>query len=119
MSVGGTTFTYNGTVQFYTVTVTGTYDITAFGAQRACRGWHSRIAERHQRAGRVIKSPYNCGRLTMEPTEDDREKRAQNCLAKAGYCKWVASITADKQYKDYCARLSDEWKMEAEEIRRR
>ena len=46
--------------------------------------------------------------------EQEAEKRAQNCLAKAAYCKWVASITADKQVKDYYARLSDEWKKEAE-----
>jgi hypothetical protein len=42
------------------------------------------------------------------------EKRAQNCLAKAGYCKWVASITPDKQLRDRYLQLSTEWQKEAE-----
>lgn len=58
-----------------------------------------------------------CGLATTQE-QDEREKRVQNCLAKSAYCKWVASITVDKQYKDLCVWLSDEWKKEAEEIRR-
>jgi hypothetical protein len=54
----------------------------------------------------------------MTQEQDEREKRVQNCLAKSAYCKWVASITSGKQDKDFYARLSDEWKREAEEIRR-
>jgi hypothetical protein len=46
--------------------------------------------------------------------EQEAEKRAQNCLAKAAYCKWVASITADKTLKDLYVRLSTEWQKEAE-----
>jgi hypothetical protein len=29
-------------------------------------------------------------------TPDHRAKRAQDCRAKAAYCKWVASISPDK-----------------------
>ena len=46
--------------------------------------------------------------------EQEAEKRAQNCLAKAAYCKWLASITADKPLKDYYVHLSTEWQKEAE-----
>jgi hypothetical protein len=48
------------------------------------------------------------------PEQDQAEKRAQNCLAKAAYCKWVASITADQEFKQYCIRLSAQWQKEAE-----
>jgi hypothetical protein len=46
--------------------------------------------------------------------EQEAEKRAQNCLAKAAYCKWVASITADKQLRECYLQLSTEWQKEAE-----
>jgi hypothetical protein len=46
--------------------------------------------------------------------QDQAEKRAQNCLAKAAYCKWLASVTADQEFKQYCIRLSVQWQKEAE-----
>jgi hypothetical protein len=46
--------------------------------------------------------------------EQEAEKRAQNWFAKAAYCKWLASITADKPLKDQYVRLSTEWQKEAE-----
>jgi hypothetical protein len=48
------------------------------------------------------------------PEQDEAEKRAENCLAKAAYCKWVASITPDQEYRQYCTRLSVQWQKEAE-----
>jgi hypothetical protein len=44
---------------------------------------------------------------------DDHDKRAENCLAKAGYCRFVASNTADQEFRKYCMRLSAEWQEEA------
>jgi hypothetical protein len=46
--------------------------------------------------------------------EQEAEKRAQNCLAKAAYCKWVASITADKQLRECYFQLSTKWQKETE-----
>jgi hypothetical protein len=51
---------------------------------------------------------------TKTPESDQTERRAQNSLAKAAYCKWVASITADQEFKLYCIRLSVQWQKEAE-----
>jgi hypothetical protein len=48
------------------------------------------------------------------PEPNQTERRAQNCLAKAAYCKWVASIAPDQDFKRYCIRLSVEWQKEAE-----
>jgi hypothetical protein len=52
----------------------------------------------------------------MSETEqqDEAEKRAQTCLAKAIYCKWAASVTGDKELKDYYTRLSSEWQKDAQ-----
>jgi hypothetical protein len=47
------------------------------------------------------------------PKLDERERRAQNCLAKAAYCKWVADFTPDQEFKRYCIRFSVQWQKEA------
>jgi hypothetical protein len=51
-----------------------------------------------------------------QPTtpEQEAEKRAQNCRAKAAYCEWLASITTDKSLKERYVRLSTEWQKGAE-----
>ena len=46
--------------------------------------------------------------------EDEVERRAQGCLAKAAYCEWAASVTGDSQRKDFYRRLSSEWRKEAQ-----
>jgi hypothetical protein len=51
--------------------------------------------------------------------EQEAEKRVQNCRAKAAYCKWLASITADKSPKERYVRPSTEWQKEAEGERTR
>jgi hypothetical protein len=51
--------------------------------------------------------------------EDEVERQAENCLAKAAYCRWVASITADKQYKQLLAELARSWEEEAKATRTR
>jgi hypothetical protein len=54
-------------------------------------------------------------KMATTTSEQDRaERRAQNCLAKSAYCKWVASITPDKQLRERCLQLSTEWQKEAE-----
>jgi hypothetical protein len=52
--------------------------------------------------------------MTATTPGQEAEKRAQSCLAKAAYCKWVASITADKQLRKRYLQLSTEWQKEAE-----
>ena len=52
--------------------------------------------------------------MAKAPEQDEKQRRAENCLAKAAYCKWLASITADKPLRDQYARLSTEWQKEAE-----
>ena len=37
---------------------------------------------------------------TPSETPDESERRAQDCRAKAAYCKWVASISPDKWEKE-------------------
>jgi hypothetical protein len=52
--------------------------------------------------------------VTPARTPEQEAERAQNCLAKGDYCKWVASITPDQEIKQYCTRLSVQWQKEAE-----
>ncbi len=49
-----------------------------------------------------------------ETEQHDEAWRAQDCLAKAAYVAWVASITADSQVKKIYMQLSSEWQKEAE-----
>ena len=46
---------------------------------------------------------------TPSETPDESERRAQDCRAKAAYCKWVASISPDNVLRHYYAKLSVEW----------
>jgi hypothetical protein len=46
-------------------------------------------------------------------TPDEKEMRAQDCRAKAAYCKWVASISPDETLRKFYAKLSIEWEKEA------
>jgi hypothetical protein len=50
---------------------------------------------------------------TPSDPPDESERRAQDCRAKAAYCKWVASISPDKVLRQYYAKLSVEWEKEA------
>jgi hypothetical protein len=49
--------------------------------------------------------------------EQNAETRTQNCLAKAAYCKWVASITPDQHLGERYLQLSTAWQKEAQEER--
>jgi hypothetical protein len=48
------------------------------------------------------------------PSEDER--RAQDRLAKAAYCKWLLGVTTDKDLHAFYAKLSVEWEKEATEL---
>jgi hypothetical protein len=50
---------------------------------------------------------------TPSDTPDESERRAQDCRAKAAYCKWVAEREPDKGLQKYYAKLSIEWEKEA------
>jgi hypothetical protein len=50
---------------------------------------------------------------TPSDTSDEKESRAQDCRAKAAYCKWVAEREPDKNLQKYYAKLSIEWEKEA------
>jgi hypothetical protein len=53
-----------------------------------------------------------------ETPKDESESRAQDCRAKAAYCKWVARIIPDKTLRTFYAKLSVEWEKEAGRDRR-
>jgi hypothetical protein len=44
---------------------------------------------------------------------DERERWERDCLAKAAFCAWSASMTPDKEYRNYLAALAVEWKKAA------
>jgi hypothetical protein len=44
--------------------------------------------------------------VTTSNTPSEAERRAEDCLAKAAYCKWVVSVTTDQQMRDYYVKLS-------------
>jgi hypothetical protein len=44
---------------------------------------------------------------------DERERWERDCLAKAAYCAWSASVTPDKYYRDYLSDLAVKWKKAA------
>jgi hypothetical protein len=46
-------------------------------------------------------------------TPDESERRAQDCRAKAAYCKWIAEREPDKILREFYAKLSIEWEKEA------
>jgi hypothetical protein len=50
---------------------------------------------------------------TPSEKPDENERRAQDCRAKAAYCKWVAEREPDKILRKFFARLSIEWEKEA------
>jgi hypothetical protein len=52
--------------------------------------------------------------MTETQQQDEVERRARDCLAKAAYLEWVASTTSDTQLKTTYTRLSFEWQKEAE-----
>jgi hypothetical protein len=46
---------------------------------------------------------------------DDRERWANNCLAKANYCEFAAAHTTDNGYEKYLRELADKWKHAAKQ----
>jgi hypothetical protein len=44
---------------------------------------------------------------------DELERWAKECLARANYCGWAASVTADKDYRNYLLMLAAQWKQTA------
>jgi hypothetical protein len=46
--------------------------------------------------------------------QDEGERRAQNCLAKAAYLEWAATTTGDSQLRELYTKLSSEWLKEAQ-----
>jgi hypothetical protein len=59
------------------------------------------------------KQPHGPPMTTPSDTPDENERRAQDCRAKAAYCKWVASISPDETLRKFYAELSVEWEKEA------
>jgi hypothetical protein len=55
--------------------------------------------------------PFVCSGPPLSE-QDEAERRANDCLAKAAYCKWLASISTN-YWKHYYTRLADEWRQEA------
>jgi hypothetical protein len=51
---------------------------------------------------------------TPSGTPDENERRAQDCRAKAAYCKFLADREPDKQLRKYYTQLSAAWEKEAE-----
>jgi hypothetical protein len=47
------------------------------------------------------------------PANDELERRAEDCLAKAKYCEWAATATTDKDYRTYLLMLAAQWKQAA------
>jgi|ERR1700730_9054151 len=50
---------------------------------------------------------------TPSDPPDESERRAQDCRAKAAYCKWVAQREPDENLRKFYAMLSVEWEKEA------
>jgi hypothetical protein len=50
---------------------------------------------------------------TPSDTPDESERRAQDCRAKAAYCKWVAQREPEKILRAFYAKLPIEWEKEA------
>ena len=48
----------------------------------------------------------------------ETERRTQDCLAKAAYCKWVVGVTTDPHLRDYYVKLSIAWEKEATELKK-
>jgi hypothetical protein len=44
---------------------------------------------------------------------DESERRAQDCRAKAAYCKWVSEREPENYLRAFYAKLSVEWEKEA------
>jgi hypothetical protein len=59
------------------------------------------------------KQPAGPPMAEPSDTPDENEMRRQDCQAKAGYCKWVASISPDEKLRKVYAQLSEEWEKEA------
>lgn len=53
---------------------------------------------------------------TPSDPPDESAKRAQDCRAKAAYCKWVASISPDENLREFYAELAVEWEKEAARV---
>jgi hypothetical protein len=51
-------------------------------------------------------------------TPSESETRVRDCLTKAAYCKWVTSVTTDKQLHDHYVELSVAWEKEATELKK-
>jgi hypothetical protein len=52
--------------------------------------------------------------ITPPPdTPDENERRAQDCRAKAAYCRWVAEREPNADLRKFYAELSVEWEKEA------
>jgi hypothetical protein len=62
----------------------------------------------------VAKQPVGLRMTTPSDTSDENERRAQDCRAKAAYCKFVADREPDKQLSKYYTGLSAEWEKEAD-----
>ena len=64
-------------------------------------------APRPRRRGDRVKPKQPAGPAMTTPsnTPDESERRAQDCRAKAAYCKWVASISPDKVLRQYYAAV--------------
>jgi hypothetical protein len=52
-------------------------------------------------------------RTKPSDTPAENGSRAQDCRAKAAYCKWVASISTNEVWQQHYAKLSVEWEEEA------
>ena len=52
--------------------------------------------------------------MTTKPEPpDEADRRAQDCRAKAAYCKWVSELEPDKVLRAFYVKLSVEWEKEA------
>jgi hypothetical protein len=60
-----------------------------------------------------MKQPPGPAMTTPPDTPDEREKRAQDCRAKAAYCKFVAEREPDEKLRKFYAKLSVKWEKEA------
>ena len=71
-------------------------------------------AAKLERATGAIE-PDRQGVAMNQPKEktDERERWEGNCLAKAAFCAFSASITPDNAYRDYLSALAVEWKKAA------
>jgi hypothetical protein len=52
---------------------------------------------------------------SQDGAPDERELRAQECLAKAAFCEFSASVTVEQYLRDFYLKLVSEWKAEAAE----